>query len=166
MRPRTSPRRRQEPRWMRIWQSWWRSDLNVHLPNVGKVTPWACRRRPRRGVSPILVEVARHVASIAPEPSSMVVAWHEGAAPADQEVEVDAFVGLQHVIDVELPVAAAERRRRPLPVLHARRELGIADVEMNAPIGHVELDEITAAHGRQGTAVGGFGRGMQNDRAI
>jgi len=36
---------------------------------------------------------------------SVVVFGHEAAALADQEVQVGALVGLQHMVDVELPVA-------------------------------------------------------------
>src|SRR6478735_202057 len=36
---------------------------------------------------------------------SVVVARHECAAFAHQEIQVHAFVGLQHMIDIELPVA-------------------------------------------------------------
>src|SRR5918992_810158 len=46
---------------------------------------------------------------------SVVVAWHEGAAFADEEVEVGALVRLQHVVEVQLPVATLERRGRWLP---------------------------------------------------
>ena len=38
------------------------------------------------------------------------MARHRGAAAADQEVEVAALVGLQHVLDVEALVAAAVGR--------------------------------------------------------
>src|SRR3954451_19544222 len=64
---------------------------------------------------------------------SVVVARNERTPPADQEIEVGAAVGLQHMVDVELPIAAGERWRRPLPALHAVGELGIGDVEMEAP---------------------------------
>ena len=37
---------------------------------------------------------------------SVVVARHEGAALADQEIEVGALVGLLHVVEVQPPVAA------------------------------------------------------------
>ena len=40
---------------------------------------------------------------------------HAGAAAANQEVEVATFVGLQHVLDIELAVAAAVGRHALLP---------------------------------------------------
>jgi hypothetical protein len=36
----------------------------------------------------------------------VIVAGHERAALADEEVEIGAAVGLEDVVDVELPVAA------------------------------------------------------------
>src|SRR5688572_33480365 len=48
--------------------------------------------------------------------SLMIIARHEGAALADQEVEIRALVGLEHMIEVELPVAAIERRLGRLPL--------------------------------------------------
>src|ERR1043165_1733412 len=40
---------------------------------------------------------------------SVVVTGHERAALADEEVEVGALVGLQHVVEVQAPVAAWQR---------------------------------------------------------
>ena len=51
---------------------------------------------------------------------SVVVARHGRAAAADQEVEVGALVGLQHVVDVELHVAA-RRHAAAAGVQAARR---------------------------------------------
>src|SRR5688572_33329643 len=48
-------------------------------------------------------------------PSSVVVARDEGAALADEEIEVGALVRLQHVVEIQLPVAAIQRRGRRLP---------------------------------------------------
>jgi len=45
---------------------------------------------------------------------SVVVAGDEGAALADEKIEVGPFARLQHVVEVQLPVAAIERRRRAL----------------------------------------------------
>jgi hypothetical protein len=36
---------------------------------------------------------------------SVVVFGHGGAPLADQEIHVGSFVGLQHMVDVEFPVA-------------------------------------------------------------
>src|SRR5258708_40263064 len=45
----------------------------------------------------------------------MIVPRHVGAAFTHQEVEVGPLVGLLHVVEVEPPVAALERRFRFLP---------------------------------------------------
>ena len=39
----------------------------------------------------------------------MVVARYEGAALADEEIQVRTLVGLQHMVEIELPVAPAQR---------------------------------------------------------
>ena len=50
--------------------------------------------------------------------------------------------------------------------LHPLGQLGVADVEMDAPVRHVELDEVAGAHGRERAAVGRFRRGVEDDRAV
>ena len=71
----------------------------------------------------------------------MVVPWNEVARAADEEVQVRALVGLQHMVDVELPVAAGERRLRRLPLGAALREFGVG----------VEVHQIDSA--RMGQAL-------------
>src|SRR5258705_5969360 len=46
---------------------------------------------------------------------SVIVARHEGAALSGEEVQVRAFVRLQHVIEIQPPVAALQRRLRRAP---------------------------------------------------
>ena len=38
------------------------------------------------------------------KPQLVVIARHKCPALADEEVEIDAFIGLQHMVDVKLPV--------------------------------------------------------------
>ena len=86
----------------------------------------------------------------------MGVARHVRAAATHEHIEIGAEVRLLHVIDVQL-VPAASRHRRRLPVGAALSELGVAHVEMQAPRGHVDLDEIAVPHQRQRPAGGGLG---------
>src|SRR2546427_11606526 len=60
----------------------------------------------------------------------VVVARHEGAALAHEKVEVRALVRLQHVIEVQAPVAARERRFGLLPFPAPLRELVLRHQEV------------------------------------
>src|SRR5437764_14158711 len=91
--------------------------------------------------------------------SSVIVARDEGAALADEKVEIGAVARLQHVIDVELPVTALERGLGRLPARAARGELAVAYYELQLALRHVELDLVAVAHERQRAAGGRFGRG-------
>ena len=62
----------------------------------------------------------------------MIVARHRGAAATDQEVEVAAVVGLQHVVEVEPGIAALGMGRRRGPGGSPRREGRVVHVQMQA----------------------------------
>ena len=74
---------------------------------------------------------------------SVALARDGGAAAAAQEVEVGALVGLQHV---RRRRASDSRRSWPAPArlqaARRRRELGVADLEVQAPGLDVELDHV------------------------
>src|SRR3954471_5780098 len=74
---------------------------------------------------------------------SVVIARHERAALADQEVEVGALVGLLHMVEVELPVAARQMGLRLFPALLPARELLLGHEQVQPSLGHVELDQVT-----------------------
>src|SRR5438093_721090 len=82
-----------------------------------------------------------------------------------QEIEIAAFFRLQHALGIE-PLITAWRERRGLPSGLAPHELRGVDVEIDAPLAHREAYPITAAHERERTADGGFGRDVQHDRPI
>src|SRR5215217_7242433 len=112
-------------------------------------TPWSImqsrtRRWPSRSISPLSrngvgatgmmprygVEAEAGMEQVSGAKGSMVVAGHGGAALADEEVEIGALVRLQHVLDVELHVAAIRVRGRRRPSGAAAGELGILDMKM------------------------------------
>src|SRR5947209_9051902 len=72
----------------------------------------------------------------------VVVARHEGAALAHEKVEVRALVRLQHVIEVQAPVAARERRFGLLPFPAPLRELVLRHQEVEPSLRDVELDFV------------------------
>src|SRR5882762_10674446 len=72
----------------------------------------------------------------------VVVARHEGAALAGEEVEVRAFVRLQHVIEIQAPVAARERRLGRFPFPAPLRELLLRNEELEPALRDVELDFV------------------------
>src|SRR5262245_21463566 len=112
----TPPRSGGVPRAQRAaGRSGWRSD--------SRTTPSA--RRVRAALTPLHFVEGRRTA----RPSrSMALAGDDRAALADQEVEVGAAVGLQHMVGVELVVAAVAVRLRRLPRRLAVRQLGVGDV--------------------------------------
>ena len=63
---------------------------------------------------------------------SVIVARHGRAAAPDQEVEIDAFIGLQHVVHVHLHVAAVGSRRRRRPGGTPGGELRLIDMQVQA----------------------------------
>src|SRR6476661_6404503 len=62
--------------------------------------------------------------------SSVVIFRNECTALADEEVEIGAFISLQHMVNVELPVAGRQRRRRRGPLRHTGLELLVADQQL------------------------------------
>src|SRR5262249_51119482 len=80
--------------------------------------------------------------SLNPSVAGRLVGGPVLAGTAAQEVEVRALGGLEHVIEVELSVAARERDRGRRPPRPSPRELLVRDVECEAPARDVELDLI------------------------
>src|SRR5450830_1868482 len=74
---------------------------------------------------------------------SMVVAREGGFAPTNEEVQIGTLIGLQHVVDVELPVARGHRWRGRLPVGQAARQLLVRHMQVDFALGHIELDDVT-----------------------
>jgi hypothetical protein len=92
------------------------------------------------------------------------------SAAGDEEVEVAAFVGLQHRAVEERRVAAlGNGRRAARPARRERlfpaRELGVVDEEIDAPGGDIEANRIAVLHQRERAAERGLGRDVQDDRA-
>ncbi len=79
----------------------------------------------------------------------MVVLRDTGAAATDEEVEVRTAVGLLHVVEVQLHVAAAHRRLRRCPAGATARQFRIVDLQMQTSALDVELDQITALDQRE-----------------
>ena len=96
----------------------------------------------------------------------MGLAWHLGAAATDQEIEVAALIGLEHMIEIELLVTARHRRRRRRPGGAARLEFLIGHLDLEAAFGDIEDDHIALLHQRQRTAGGRLRRDVQDDGAI
>src|SRR3989475_225184 len=82
----------------------------------------------------------------------VVVARHEGAALAHEKVEVRALVRLQHVIEVQAPVAARERRLGLFPFPAPLRELIVRYEELQASLRDVELDLVAVLDQRERAA--------------
>src|SRR5262245_19677005 len=97
---------------------------------------------------------------------SVRMARNAGIAPAHEEVEIAALVGLQHTLDIETLIAAARRRLRRGPGLAALAQLLLIDEELEAPSRNVELDHVTVLHQSERAAARGFGRGVEDDGAI
>src|SRR2546426_11223170 len=70
----------------------------------------------------------------------VVVARHEGAALAHEKVEVRALVRLQHMIEVQAPVAALKRRLGLFPFSAPLRELILRHQEVEPALRDIELD--------------------------
>src|SRR5918998_1316783 len=80
---------------------------------------------------------------------SVVVARHGRPAPADEEVEVGALIGLQHVVDVELGVAPRGGRFGRAPGGAARRQLRLVHMQVQAAGRDVERDHVAVPHQRE-----------------
>src|SRR6185369_703277 len=97
---------------------------------------------------------------------SVVVARHECAALADEEVEVGTLVRLQDVVMVKAPVAALERGLGCLPPGAPLLQLTLADEQLQAALGDVELDLVAVLDQRERAACGRLGRHVQHHRAV
>ena len=82
---------------------------------------------------------------------------HDGPGLTLQEVEIDSQMGLLHVVDIHLHVAARVVRRRWRPGGTASGQLLIGDVQVQPAASHVELDHVAVLHQRQGAADGRLG---------
>src|SRR6218665_2377134 len=75
--------------------------------------------------------------------SGSVAQWEwRGAPAADQEVEVAALVGWQHMVDIQALVAAMAAPVGCVRCGQARGQFGGADVQVQPAPGAVELDEV------------------------
>src|SRR5439155_14229661 len=97
---------------------------------------------------------------------SVVITRDEGAALADQEVEVGAVVGLQHVVEVKAPVAARERRRGFLPRFLSARELPRWNLQRQFSLRDVELDLVAVFNQSERAAPGRLGADVQHHGAV
>src|SRR5687768_6760561 len=96
----------------------------------------------------------------------MVIARHEWAALADEEIEIRALARLVDVVEVKAPVAALERRLRRLPFLPPARDLLLGHEELEPPLRYVELDLVAVLDERQEPAGRRLRRHVQHDRAV
>src|SRR4051812_42308683 len=83
-----------------------------------------------------------------------------------EEIEVAAFVGLAHVTRIELTVAARIWVLAGLPRGAPRGGFLVADPQRQPPLRDVELDDVTVADEREGTADERFRGDMQYARAV
>src|SRR5579883_2329780 len=70
----------------------------------------------------------------------VVVARDLGPTLAHQEIEIDAVISLQHMLDIELDPPAISVRRGRAPGCAAASELGVVDVDVQAALGDIERD--------------------------
>src|SRR5215211_6275730 len=68
------------------------------------------------------------------------------AAPADENIEIDAMIGLLHMVKKEFAVTALISGRRSSPCRPPPVEFSLGDVEVESPPRHVERNEIAALH--------------------
>src|SRR5512132_2954141 len=97
---------------------------------------------------------------------SMVVPRDKRATLADQEIEVRALVGLQYVIEIELPVASGERCFRFLPFLFSPLNLAGRNQKVQFPLRDIEFNDVAVLDQRQHAACGCLRRSVQHDRAV
>src|SRR5437879_5000990 len=98
--------------------------------------------------------------------SLVVVARHEGAALAGEKVEVCAFVRLQHVIEIEAPVPARQRRLGLFPFPAPLRELIVRYEQLQPALCDVELDLVAVLDEREHAAGSGLRRDVQHHRSV
>src|SRR5690348_5896387 len=88
---------------------------------------------------------------------------HRRPAAAEQEIEIAAFVRLQHVIEVQARIPGPWLRLLAGGALRkALDDLCLGHVEMQAPGRAIELDEVAIAHDAQRPARHRFGRDVQH----
>nr|GEU28270.1 hypothetical protein [Tanacetum cinerariifolium] len=97
----------------------------------------------------------------------MRMTWHGRAAVTDQEVEIAAFVGLQHVFDVQLLVAGF-RSRRAAGHAHclALGHFGVRDFQIQFAARAIERDPVAVLDDAQRAAGHGFRRHVQHHGAV
>src|SRR5690242_5418274 len=147
---------------------------NPSLPNLSispATTGFTSRAPCERPCSVVAVSAAwqpttaPRLASVL-QPPSRHAATSTSALGLAQEIEVAAVLGLQHVLHVELCVAAARhgdgRPPRRLPCL----QLALGHLQLEGSLGDRKPDAIAVAHQRERAAGRGFGRNVQNDRAV
>jgi len=81
----------------------------------------------------------------------------KGTAFPHQEIQVRALVGLQHVVEVEPPVAALELGLGRLPLCLSFLQFLTGNDQFNFSLGGVELDDVAVLHQREHAAGGGLG---------
>src|SRR5207245_7237824 len=96
----------------------------------------------------------------------VVVARHEVAASPHEEVEIRALVRLQHVIEIQAPVAAFKRRYGLLPFPAPLCELFVRYEQLQPALRDVELDLVAVLDERERAAGSGFGRDVQHHRSV
>ncbi|EYS98004.1 hypothetical protein CF68_31230 [Cupriavidus sp. SK-4] len=69
-----------------------------------------------------------------------------------QKIEVTADIGLTDMLEVKHAIAAVESRLRRRPFGSAPFQFLLADQKVQPPSRHVQFNQITIAHKRQGTA--------------
>src|SRR5262245_22872821 len=89
-----------------------------------------------------------------------------GRRTATEEVEVAAIVGLPDMGREHRAVAALEARRRRLPGGAAAVELLLADGEVDAAIGDIDLDRIAGLHEGERSADIALRRDVQDAGAV
>src|ERR1700689_1736821 len=68
-----------------------------------------------------------------------------------QKIEVAAFVGLPDVLGIHRPIATQKMRRRRPPGVTPARQFVVADMQMDATAGDVDLDlGAGSPHGPRG----------------
>ena len=81
--------------------------------------------------------------------ASMVIPGYGTAAHTHQKIKIGTLVSLQHVINVELPIARAHGGWWLLPLRQTCGQLFVADMQMQFAIRHIQLHDVTALHDGQ-----------------
>src|SRR5438105_14019359 len=83
-----------------------------------------------------------------------------------EKIEVTALIGLGDVLLIQRAIAPLEVRWRHFPLGAAAGELRVADLQLQAAFGDIELDDVAVAHKSQWPAGEGFRRDMEHAGAI